>query len=64
MSCGAGHRHGLDPVLLWLWCRPEATALIGPVAWEPPYVTGATLKKKKVTLHRFLEPIMMSRSST
>ena len=28
VSCGVGHRHGLDPVLLWLWCRPAATALI------------------------------------
>ena len=37
MSCGVGCRHGSDPVLLWLWCRPEATALIRPLAWEPPY---------------------------
>ena len=28
---------GLDPALLWLWCRPSATAPIGPLAWEPPY---------------------------
>ena len=20
MSCGVGHRHGLGPELLWLWC--------------------------------------------
>ena len=20
-SCGVGHRHGSDLVLLWLWCR-------------------------------------------
>ena len=26
-----------DPPLLWLWCRPAATALIRPLAWEPPY---------------------------
>ena len=25
-----------DPVLLWLWCRPAATAPIRPLAWEPP----------------------------
>ena len=37
MSCGVGRRHGLDPALLWLWCRPEATAPIGPRAWEPQY---------------------------
>ena len=21
LSCGVGHRHGSDPLLLWLWCR-------------------------------------------
>ena len=47
MSCGAGPRHGSDPVLLWLWRRPVATALIRPLAWEPPYVMGAALEKKK-----------------
>ena len=36
MSCGVGHRHGSDPALLWLWHRPVATALIRPLAWEPP----------------------------
>ena len=46
MSCGVGHRHGLDPVLLWLWCRPAATALIQPLAWEPPYAAGAALESK------------------
>ena len=39
-------RRGLDPVLLWLWCRPAATALIGPLAWEPPYASGVGLKAK------------------
>ena len=28
MSCGVGHRHSSDLVLLGLRCRPEATALI------------------------------------
>ena len=23
-----------------LWCRPVATAQIGPLAWEPPYAAG------------------------
>ena len=36
-----------DPALLWLWYRPAAVALIQPLAWELPYATGATLKKKK-----------------
>ena len=41
MSWGVGHRCCLDPVFLWLWFRPVATALIGPLAWEPPYAVGA-----------------------
>ena len=32
-----------DPVLLWLWRRPAATALIRPLAWA-----GAALKKKRI----------------
>ena len=36
-----------DPALLWLWCRPAATALIRPVAWEPPYAVGAALEMVK-----------------
>ena len=36
-----------DRVLLWLWCRLAAAALIQPIAWEPPYATSAALKKKK-----------------
>ena len=47
MSCGRGHRHGSDTVLLWLWCWPAATAPIRPLAWEPPYAVSAALKKKK-----------------
>ena len=38
---------GLDPALLWLWCRPAAVALIGPLAWEPPYAVDVALKNKK-----------------
>ena len=50
MSCDVGRRHGSDPELLWLWCRPAATAPIGPLAWEPPYAAGVAqemAKKKK-----------------
>ena len=47
MSCGVGHRRGLDPMLLWLWCTLVATALIGPLAWEPPYAMGVDLEKAK-----------------
>ena len=55
MSCGVGHRCGLDPLLLWLWHRLVATAPIRPLAWEPPYAAGAAQemakrpKKKKKT---------------
>ena len=47
MSCGVGRRHGSDPSLLWLWYRPGATAPIRPLASEPPYATGAALKRQK-----------------
>ena len=47
MNCGVGRRHGLDPVLLWLWRRPAATTLIGPLTWEPPYVSRAVLRRQK-----------------
>ena len=33
--------------MLWLWHRTAATALIRPLAWEPPYAEGAALKRKK-----------------
>ena len=46
MSCGVGHRRGLDPELLWLWCRLEATALFQPLAWELPYAMGMALKRQ------------------
>ena len=39
--------NGLDPALLWLWRRPVATALIRPLAWEPPYAMGVALKRQK-----------------
>ena len=37
----------MDPGLLWPWCRPVATAPIGPLAWEPPYAAGAALEMAK-----------------
>ena len=46
MSCGIGPRYVSDPALLWLWCRPAATAPVQPLAWEPPYAAGAALKSK------------------
>ena len=46
--CELDHRHGSDPTLLWLWCRPAATALIQPLAWELPYAAGAALNVKQI----------------
>ena len=40
-------RCSLDLALLWLCCRPAATAPIKPLAWEPPYAADATLKRQK-----------------
>ena len=47
MSCGVGHRRGSNPEVLWLWHRLAATAPIRPLAWEPPYASGAAQKKAK-----------------
>ena len=50
VSCGVGSRHGSDPVLLWLWHRPAAVALIGPLTWEFPHAkSGSGKRKKKIT---------------
>ena len=38
-----------DRVLLWLRCRPAATAPICPLAWETPYAAGSALKSKTKT---------------
>ena len=34
-------------MLLWLWCRLAATALIGPLAWKLSYAVGVALKRQK-----------------
>ena len=44
-----GCSRGSTPALLWLWRRPEATALIRPLAWEPPYAAGVALEMPKKT---------------
>ena len=48
MSCGGGHRQG--SALGLLWCRLAAIVPILPLAWKPPYMAGAALKKKKGNL--------------
>ena len=47
MSWAVGCSCRLDPALLWLRCRLAAVAVIGPLAWEPPYAAGAALKRQK-----------------
>ena len=47
MSCGVGRRRGLDAEWLWLWRRPAATALIRPLAREPPYAVGVAQEMPK-----------------
>ena len=47
VNCGVGHIHGLDPSLLWQWCRVAAVAPIRPLAWELPHVMGVALKSQK-----------------
>ena len=47
MSRGVDRRRSSDPALLWLWRRPVAVVLIGPLAWEPPYTMRAALEKAK-----------------
>ena len=34
-------------VLLSLWHKPAAVALIQPLAWEPPYAIGVAVKQTK-----------------
>ena len=58
-SCVGGGL-GLDLVLLWLWCRPAATAPIQSLVWELPFATSEALKgpkkkqKKKTSFKHFV----------
>ena len=45
VNCGVGHRRDSDPALLWPWRRPAATALIRPLAWEPPYAAAGVAQE-------------------
>ena len=47
MSCGVDHSCSSDPVLLWLWYRLAAAAVIQPLAWELPCVAIKRQKRKK-----------------
>ena len=41
------YRRDSDLALLWLWHKLAATALIRPLAREPPYAAGVALKKRQ-----------------
>ena len=47
-SYSVGHQCSSDPMLLRLWNRLAAAALIGPLAWELPWATGLALKINKL----------------
>ena len=47
VSCGIGLRLSSDLVLMWLWCRLAAAALIRPLACELLYAVSAALKSKR-----------------
>ena len=46
VSYSVGSRCGSDPLLLWLWYRLAAVALIRLLAWELPYAASVALKSK------------------
>ena len=60
MSCGIGHRCGLDPTLLWLWSRPAAAAPFPLLAWELPYAVGVALKSKKKKKEKEIVPFAIT----
>ena len=62
VSCGVGHKHGLDPVLLWLWHRLAAAAPIRPLAWESPYAMGVTLEKDQKKKKKKKKQVLLSLS--
>ena len=57
MSCAVGCGCGSDPVLLWLWHRPVATALSRPLALKPPHAMCAALENTKRQKQKFGNPM-------
>ena len=50
VNCGVGCRRSLDPAIaVAVVYRPATTALIRPLAWEPPYAMGMALKRTTTT---------------
>ena len=64
-SRSAVHRYGLDPVLLWLWCRLAAVAPIQPLAWEFLCAMGEEGRKegKKRNKEKVLAPVTALKKS-
>ena len=54
-TCGVGHMCCLDLVLLWLWYRLAAAALIWPPSLRPSicHRCGCKKEKKKKKTHHF-----------
>ena len=50
-----------DLAFLWLWCRSVAATPLGPLAWEPPYVAGAALKRQKKKKIRKVSKVSIAR---
>ena len=51
---------GSDPVLLWLWYRPMAVALIQPLVWELPYAADEALKSKNKRTKKHVQFIQIA----
>ena len=64
MNYGVGRACASDLALLWLWCRPAATGLIGPLAWEPPYALGMALKRQKTNKKKNTQKMYASQSKS
>ena len=48
VSCGAGHSHGWDSTLLWLWCRQAAScSSYSTASLETSICHGCNPKKQK-----------------
>ena len=52
MQLGSRERHRGGSDLVWLWRRPAATALIRPLAWEPPYAKRVALEEAKRQINK------------
>jgi len=48
----------LDPILLWLWHRPEAVTPVRTLAWKLLYIVGVALKKAKKKKKKLGVPVM------